>query len=68
MGNVQINYLGVGIQNLNTTNIEDAIWHLGAKYGAVVYNAGIQVGAIKIHPETNQIEVDVAEMNLLNGK
>ena len=68
MGNVKINYLGVGIQNLNTTNIEDAIWHLGAKYGARIYNAGIQVGAIKVHLETNEIEVDVAEMNLLNGK
>jgi hypothetical protein len=68
MGNVKIKYLGFGIQNLDTTNIEDAIWHLGAKYGAIVYNAGIQVGAIKVNTETNQIEVDVAEMNLLNGK
>jgi hypothetical protein len=38
MNNVKINNLGFGIQTLNTTNIIDAIFHLGAKYGAIVYN------------------------------
>ena len=64
MENVKINYIGFGVQNLNTANIEDALFHLGAKYGARIYNAGIKTGAIRINHETNQIEVDVDQMNL----
>jgi hypothetical protein len=65
MENVKINYIGFGVQNLNTANIEDAMFHLGSKYGAQIYNAGIDNGAIKINTETNQIDVDVDQMNLL---
>jgi hypothetical protein len=79
MENVKINYITyerpellipfqVTIQNLDTTNIEDALFHLGAKYGARIYNAGIDNGGIKINTETNQIDVDVLEMNLLSIK
>jgi hypothetical protein len=79
MENVKINYITherpellirfqVTTQNLDTTNIEDALFHLGAKYGARIYNAGIDIGAIKINTETNQIDVDVLEMNLLSIK
>ena len=79
MENVKINYITherpellirfqVTTQNLDTTNIEDALFHLGAKYGARIYNAGIDNGAIKINAETNQIDVDVLEMNMLSIK
>jgi hypothetical protein len=79
MENVKINYITherpellirfqVTTQNLDTTNIEDALVHLGAKYGARIYNAGIDNSAIKINTETNQIDVDVLEMNLLSIK
>ena len=79
MENVKINYITherpellirfqVTTQNLDTTNIEDALFHLGAKYGARIYNAGIDNSAIKINAETNQIDVDVLEMNLLSIK
>jgi len=79
MENVKINYITherpellipfqVTIQNLDTPNIEDALFHLGAKYGARIYNAGIDNGGIKINTETNQIDVDVLEMNLLSIK
>jgi hypothetical protein len=51
MGNVKIKYLGFGIQNLDTTNIEDAIWHLGAKYGAIVYNAAFKSEQLKSTPK-----------------
>ena len=66
MENVKINYIGFGTHILDTTNIEDAMYHLGAKYGARIYNAGIKTGAIKINAETKQIDVDGAEMNLLD--
>jgi hypothetical protein len=79
MENVKINYITherpellirfqVTTQNLDTTNIEDALFHLGAKYAARIYNAGIDNSAIKINAETNQIDVDVLEMNLLSIK
>jgi len=68
MNNVKINNLGFGIQTLNTTNIIDAIFHLGAKYGAIVYNKGLNEGAIVVNVDENVIEVNVDQMNsIING-
>jgi len=63
MNSVKINYLGFGIQTLDTTNLVDAIYHLGAKYGAMIYNKGLNLGAIKVDQVENLIEVDVDKMN-----
>ena len=63
MENIKINYIGFAIQHLHTSNIVDAIFHLGAKYGARIYNTAVDNGAIKVNTENNTIDVDVDKMN-----
>ena len=58
METVQIHYLGFSIQELHSgATITDAIYHLGAKYGAVVYNEAKAQGLITIDEESNTVLV-----------
>ena len=65
METVKIHYLGFGVQELHTgATIMDAVWHLGAKYGAIAYNKGIKSRAIQVYENNNLILVrpDMAEV------
>ncbi len=58
MGTVKIHYLGFGVQELHTSaTLNDAIWHLGAKYGGIVYNEAIKNKIITIDEVNNTIVV-----------
>ena len=58
METVKIHYLGFGVQELHTgATIMDAVWHLGAKYGAIAYNKGIKTRAIRVYENNNLILV-----------
>jgi len=58
MATVKIHYLGFSVQELHDgATILDAIFHLGAKYGAAVYNAAKEQGLITIDEESNTILV-----------
>lgn len=60
---IKIHYLGFGVQTLpDAKTVQDAIWHLGAKYGAQLYNAGIKSGAIVLIPESGVIKVNIDAM------
>jgi hypothetical protein len=63
MENVKINYIGYGYMILDTKSIEDALFHLGSKFGVNCYNTGIDNGAIKVNTDNNTIDVDVDQMN-----
>lgn len=58
MKTVRIHYLGFGVQELHDgATIQDAIFHLGAKYGAIAYNKGLKRRAIRIYESENLILV-----------
>ena len=58
METVKIHYLGFGVQELHTgATLIDAIYHLGAKYGAIAYNKGLKTRAIRIYENRNLILV-----------
>jgi len=58
MKEVKIHYLGFGVQSLpDNSTLEDAMFHLGAKYGAELYNKGIKEKYIMIDNESNTIVV-----------
>lgn len=58
MESIKIHYLGFGVQTLHDgATIQDAIFHLGAKYGAQAYNKGIRCKAIRIYEKKNLILV-----------
>ena len=58
METVKIHYLGTGVKELQSgATLIDAIYHLGAKYGAVVYNAAIRAKLIRIYETRNLILV-----------
>ena len=62
MSNIKIHYIGFGTQTLLTDNMTDAMYHLGAKYGARLYNAGVRAGAIVLNAESGIINVDIDAM------
>ena len=66
MQNYKIHYLGFGIQYLQEEDILSAMFHLGAKYGARLYNRGLLKGAIKISTEDKTITVDPEMMTAIN--
>ena len=54
----KIHYLGFGVQELHDgSTITDAMYHLGAKYGAQLYNQGIKEKYIVVDEESNTIVV-----------
>jgi hypothetical protein len=58
METVKIHYLGFGVQELpNGSTIIDAIYHLGAKYGALAFNKGILTKNIRVYEKKNLILV-----------
>jgi hypothetical protein len=58
METVKIHYLGFGVQELHDgATIIDAIYHLGAKYGAQAYNKGIRTKNIRVYENKNLILV-----------
>ena len=64
MNDIKIHFLGFGTKTLSAgSTMSDAIWHLGAKYGALDYNQGIRTGAIVVIREDNIIKVNVDMMN-----
>ena len=66
MENYKIHYLGFGIQNMETEHLLNVVWHLGAKYGAKLYNKGVKEGAIKLIPEDKTVKINVDMMNNIN--
>ena len=58
METFKIHYLGFGVQELyEGATIIDAIYHLGAKYGAQAYNRGIRTKNIRVYEKKNLILV-----------
>lgn len=58
MESIKIHYLGFGVQTLHDgATIQDAIFHLGAKYGAQAYNKGIRTKNIRVYESKNLILV-----------
>ena len=58
METVKIHYLGFGVQELHDgATLIDAIYHLGAKYGAIAYNKGLKTRTIRIYENRNLILV-----------
>lgn len=58
MSTVKIHYLGFGVQSFpDNSTLEDAMFHLGAKYGAELYNKGIKEKYIVVDKESNTIVV-----------
>jgi hypothetical protein len=54
--NYSIHYLGSHYQEFPNTDLIDIVWHLGAKYGGIVYNEAIKTGAVTID-EANRVVV-----------
>ena len=52
--NYSIHYIGSHYQEFPNTDLIDIVWHLGAKYGGIVYNESIRAGAISID-EINRV-------------
>jgi hypothetical protein len=52
--NYSIHYIGSHYQEFPNTDLIDIVWHLGAKYGGIVYNESIRAGAISID-ENNRV-------------
>ena len=58
MSAVKIHYLGFGVQELyDGATLMDAMFHLGAKYGAELYNKGIKEKYIVVDETSNTIVV-----------
>lgn len=68
MSNIKIHYIGFGTQTLLTDNMTDAMYHLGAKYGAQLYNAGFEAKAIVFIHGTGIVKVNVDTMNDLRSR
>ena len=50
MATIKIHYLGFGVQTLHDgATIEDAVFHLGSKYGASIYNEARKRKLITFH-------------------
>ena len=66
METIKIHYLGKGVHELHKgATLKDAIYSLGAKYGAQLYNKGIQTKAIRILEDDNTILIRVNQMDQL---
>ena len=63
---IKIHYLGFGVQTIPWANtLHDVMWHLGAKYGVQLYNAGVEAKAIVFIHEDAIVKVNVDVMNAL---
>lgn len=50
MNSIKIHYLGFGVQTLpEGSTIEDAVFHLGSKYGITIYNEARKRKLITFH-------------------
>jgi hypothetical protein len=50
---IKIHYMGFGVQTLHDgATIEDAVFHLGAKYGVKIYNEARKRRLITFHKNT----------------
>jgi hypothetical protein len=64
----QIHIIGEGVKEVNTQ--EDAVFHLGAKYGAQLYNQAYKEGYIKYLDNTVKVspfEVKGSNVVYVNG-
>jgi hypothetical protein len=64
---IKIHYMGFGVQTLHDgATIEDAVFHLGAKYGAQIYNEARKKRLITFHKNT--VVVRPFEVKVNEGK
>lgn len=60
----KIHYINFGTQTFSYANsLVEVMLHLGAKYGAILYNRGVKEGVIIVNQETLTISVDIDAMH-----